>query len=355
MIAWSANVIPAIKQLHFTAHPRKGPPMDSTSQIDESALTVTRSLRIEAPRELVFEVLTRPDQIAQWFGQRADFPDGVRAGAHGTFGWTDHGDFPARIESYDPPTGFAFTWGTPGQPLREDNSTTATFTLAEDGDATVLTVVESGFDTLGDAAGRRAAMEDNASGWVEELDQLATHVDLLVAGVTRPTSDLDAGLISRTVLVRAPQDVTWDVLTDEAAIEAWWGHPARFPGGGLRAGASGTFEWTGHGLMPMVVERFDAPAQLDLRWGGLGDDTPGPEASLVEFHLAPVGADRTLVTVVETGFGHLDAAARRAAMEQNVTGWTHVLDGLARHTDEEWRTRPAGSTEPVGLTTGVSS
>lgn len=149
--------------------------MDST--IDETTWTVTRTVQIAAPRELVFQILTEPAEIARWFGQSAHFPEGVHVGAEGVFGWTDHGDFPARIEAYDPPSGFAFTWGSPGEPLREDNSTTATFTLEESGEGTVLTVVESGFETLGEASGRRAAMEDNAQGWLEELTDLVRYAE----------------------------------------------------------------------------------------------------------------------------------------------------------------------------------
>lgn len=308
--------------------------MDTRSRIDEDSATVTRTVRIEAPRDLVFEVLTRPDQMAQWFGQSADFPQGVHLGAEGTFGWRDHGDFPARVELYEPPSGFAFTWGTPGEPIRQDNSTTATFSLQEEEGVTVLTVTESGFDTLGEAAGRRAAMEENAQGWTEELDDLVAHAEGLSSGTgLRPVADLDAGRIVRTVLVRAPRPVTWSVLTDPEAIEAWWGHPARFEDG-IRTGAAGTFEWTGHGLMPMVVERADGPERLELRWGGLGEAGPGPDASLVCFALAPVGGDRTLVTVTETGFSGLEGAGRAAAMQDNVAGWTGVLDGLVRHVEQ---------------------
>lgn len=150
------------------------------STIDETAATVTRTVRVAAPRDLVFEVLTQPAQIAQWFGQSARFPDGVHAGAEGSFGWTDHGDFPARIEIHEPPVRFAFTWGTPGEPIRDDNSTLATFTLEPHGDHTVLTVVESGFDRLGDLAAARAAMADTAQGWTEELDELVRYAESLV-------------------------------------------------------------------------------------------------------------------------------------------------------------------------------
>lgn len=145
-------------------------------------------------------------------------------------------------------------------------------------------------------------------------------------------ADLDAGCITRTVRVGASQQATWDALTDPAAIEQWWGHPAVFPGG-LREGAEGTFEWVGHGLMPMRVERFEAPTHFDLLWGELGDDKPGKDASLVRFTLAADGPGQTLVTVVESGFERLETAERRAAMEENVKGWTTVLDGFVRYVE----------------------
>lgn len=308
--------------------------IDTAARIDDARQTVTRTVRVAAPRDLVFEVLTQPSQIAQWFGDRADFPDGVRVGAEGSFGWAAHGSFPARIEIYEPTRAFAFTWGTPDEPIRDDNSTTATFTLQDDGDGTLLTVVETGFENLGDAARRRAAMQDTAQGWTQELDELAAQVSGLTASGTglAPVVDEGAGRITRTVLVGASPEVTWEALTDPAAIESWWGHPAVFPDG-IREGASGTFEWVGHGLMPMRVERHEAPSRFDLLWGELGDETPGEDASLVEFTLVPVGSDRTLVTVVETGFRDPDVARRRAAMEENVTGWTLVLDSFVRHVE----------------------
>ena len=89
----------------------------------------------------------------------------------------------------------------------------------------------------------------------------------------------------------------------------------------------------GVALFWWLPERFDEPSHFDLLWGELGDEEPGETASLVQFSLAPDGPDRTLVAVVESGFTHLDTAARRAAMEDNVTGWTLVLDAFVRHAE----------------------
>lgn len=318
--------------------------MSTHSTIDLDTASVTRTVTIAAPRDLVWATLTAPDQLALWFGQRADFPHGVHRGATGSFGWQGEGDFPARIEVWEPTDRFAFVWGTPGEELRPDNSTTATFDLVDaepsalnggggDGAGTVLTVVETGFDNLSpDATAWRAAMEDNAQGWNEELDQLVAHLDRIQR--TAPAqADPDAGTITRTVLVDAEMQRVWETLTDPTAIGEWWGHPAVFDDG-LRAGALGTFEWVGHGLFPIRVIHLDAPEtseipRFEFRWGDVGEAEPGPTASLVTFTLSRVG-EQTLVTVVEGGFGALEPAARRAAMEENVGGWNAVLDSFLR-------------------------
>ncbi|WP_421734951.1 SRPBCC domain-containing protein [Cellulomonas sp.] len=145
--------------------------VDPQATIDTERYEVTRTVHIRATPERVWDALTRDDLIAQWFGSTADLPD-LRVGGTGTFGFEGYGEFPVRIEEYDEPVVFAFTWGSPGEPLRADNSTLVRFTLVADGDATLLTVVESGFDLL--ARDPLVAMEDNRGGWTAELDELVT-------------------------------------------------------------------------------------------------------------------------------------------------------------------------------------
>ncbi|MGO1973283.1 MAG: SRPBCC domain-containing protein [Propionibacteriaceae bacterium] len=307
--------------------------MTTHSLIDFDAATVTRTVQIDAPREVVWAALTTPSQIALWFGQSAEFPDGIHLGATGIFGWGDEGDFPARIETWEPTSRFAFSWGTPGEEIRPDNSTTANFTLADAGtgaDAgTLLTVTETGFETLTpEATARRTAMQENAQGWNEELDDLAAHIGRVLAGAAA-VPDLVRGTITHTVLIGADAATVWAALTDPAAIEEWWGHPAVFPDG-IRPGARGTFEWVDHGLFPILVERREPLTCFEFRWGDLHESEPGPTASRVTFTMAAAGK-QTLVTVVEAGFDTLEPAARRAAMEENVGGWNATLDGLRRH------------------------
>jgi uncharacterized protein YndB with AHSA1/START domain len=146
--------------------------LTTPARIDAGQYTVTRSVFIAAPRARVWQALTVPEHITQWFGQTARF-DSLTVDASGSFGWEGYGEFPVRIEEVDEPAVFAFTWGTPNQPIAAQNSTTARFTLAEVDGGTLLTVVESGFADLEDP---EASMEDNRGGWDSELDELANYL-----------------------------------------------------------------------------------------------------------------------------------------------------------------------------------
>ncbi|WP_413319613.1 SRPBCC domain-containing protein [Agrococcus sp. 1P02AA] len=293
---------------------------------DEASMRVTRTIEVRAPIEVVWETLTDPREIAQWFGQRVSFPDGMHEGATGTFGWSAHGDFPARIERWDHPRAWAFRWGTPGEPLREDTSTLATFSLVRDGDLTRLTVVETGFEHLGDEAAARAALEDNRQGWTQELDELVA----LVARRWAPAIvDRVAGTITRSLDIQAPKELVWRHLTDPASIEAWWGHPADFPGG-VREGVTGTFEHEGQ-RWPVAIQILREAETFAFRWGEIGEDEPGAEACDVRFDLDETEHSGTRVTVVESGWMRVPAEVRDERMEQNRGGWEFVLDSLRSH------------------------
>ena len=103
-----------------------------------------------------------------------------RVGGEGVFGFEGYGEFPVRIDEYDEPVVFAFTWGTPAAEgevasLTPQNSTQVRFTLVADGDATILSVVESGFGLLG--RDPIEAMNSNRQGWTDELDELVAYLE----------------------------------------------------------------------------------------------------------------------------------------------------------------------------------
>jgi uncharacterized protein YndB with AHSA1/START domain len=149
------------------------------SVVDAEAFSVRRSIRIEASRERVWAAVTEPEQISLWFG-RADF-DGSGPGATGTLSWDDYGDVPVRVEAVDAPRSITYRWSNydePELPARvvEEHSTVFTFTLEvlEEGVATRLTVVETGFETVPDAA---ANLDSHRDGWDSELDELTELVE----------------------------------------------------------------------------------------------------------------------------------------------------------------------------------
>ncbi|AEE47412.1 SRPBCC domain-containing protein [Cellulomonas fimi] len=142
---------------------------------DVDAFTVTRTIRIAATRARVWQALTQEEHISGWFGDRTELPE-RRVGGEGAFIWDDHGAVPVRIEQYDEPDVFAYTWGSPGQPLAPGNATLVRFTLADDGDGTLLTVVETGFGEL-TTRDPRAELEDHRRGWSSELDELVGYLE----------------------------------------------------------------------------------------------------------------------------------------------------------------------------------
>lgn len=299
---------------------------EAAATADETAMRVTRSIEVRAPLEVVWQTLTDPREIAEWFGQRAEFPGGMHVGATGSFGWESEGDFPVRIERWERPHAWAFRWGTPGEPIRDDNSTLATFTLERDGEVTRVTVVETGFERLGDQVAARAALQDNRQGWTHELDEFVT---LLARRWTPSVVDRAGGTITRTLDIAAPKQLVWRHLTDPGSIEAWWGHPADFPGG-VRVGVTGTFEHEGQ-RFPVAIRIMRESETFAFRWGEIGETEPGPEACDVRFDLEETERGGTRITVVESGWMRVPADVRDDRMQQNGGGWEFVLDSLRGH------------------------
>src|SRR5699024_9359708 len=115
----------------------------------------------------IWTELVHPEHLATWWGQPSDFPGGWKPGSVGRFCY-EGGEFAVRIDQLEPPAVFAFSWGLE----QEETTTSVRFILADDGGATLVTVVESGFTRRAEAA-RRTAIEENVGGWNQVLDALA--------------------------------------------------------------------------------------------------------------------------------------------------------------------------------------
>ena len=146
---------------------------------------IERDVLIAAPVDRVWELITSAEHVGRWFGDAGAEID-LRPGGALSLSWREHGTCYGRVEAVEPPHRFAYRWlstiGSRAEPA-PGNSTLTEFTLAAEGEATRVAVVESGFDALdGDPAERTAALASHTRGWAEELDELAAYALGVTAG-----------------------------------------------------------------------------------------------------------------------------------------------------------------------------
>jgi len=138
---------------------------------------ISRTVRIDVPRERVWTALTDPEQITEWFGDGVGFT-ALEVGGTGSVDWDDYGSFPIEFTEVAPLEALGFRWsGIPADAL-DEYSTHVRFSLADAGESTDVTVVETGFETLpGGTRYRRDRLEQNREGWDVELDELAIYLE----------------------------------------------------------------------------------------------------------------------------------------------------------------------------------
>jgi uncharacterized protein YndB with AHSA1/START domain len=137
---------------------------------------IERDILIEAPVEVVWAVVTQPEHISGWFSESVeiDLTPGGKLALH----WDSHGTRHGRVERVEPPHFLSFRWAIdPDQDLTDGNSTLVEFSLTAEGDATRLTVVETGFDALDVPEDtQREHFDGHTRGWDYEFGQLLEYV-----------------------------------------------------------------------------------------------------------------------------------------------------------------------------------
>jgi uncharacterized protein YndB with AHSA1/START domain len=156
--------------------------------------SVEREILIEASPEVVWGVITEPQQISRWFSDVADLEG--RAGANGTLTWTRGGRggdrehdmvVPIRVVEAEPFHRFSFRWNHPqGTEPDQSNSALVEFSLIEESGGTRLRVVESGIDlvTAGEQAKTRY-VDEHEHGWERHLGELLEYVASKAREATR--------------------------------------------------------------------------------------------------------------------------------------------------------------------------
>lgn len=136
--------------------------------------------------------------------------------------------------------------------------------------------------------------------------------------------------IEREILIDAPLDLVWTVVTEPEHVRRWFSDSAEIE---LRPGGEAILTWDEHGSAYARVEKVERPHFFSFRWArAAGSEPTEGNSTLVEFSLSGEG-EATRLRVVESGFRELDGSDQEKAKyaEENTQGWRIELDELREY------------------------
>ncbi|HEY2054245.1 MAG TPA: SRPBCC domain-containing protein [Solirubrobacterales bacterium] len=147
--------------------------------------SIEKEVRIDAPIDIVWSIVTAPEHIGSWLGNSAEVD--LRPGGDMVLKFGEVGTANCTVERVERPNLFAFRWVTPEPDrdpgLQEGYATLVEFQLRAEGDGTMLRMVESGFASLAGSEEENAELaERHAGGWGSFLDSLVTYVATVEVG-----------------------------------------------------------------------------------------------------------------------------------------------------------------------------
>lgn len=139
-----------------------------------------REIRIEAAPAVVFDVVSRPEHMREWWPDDARFDR-----APGAVGQVVFGEFVEAITvvEIDPPRTFSFRWVAPsGETPSADNALLVTFTLEPAGEGTLLRLRETGWRERGwEVAVLEQSFREHEQGWDLFLPRLRDYAPAVAA------------------------------------------------------------------------------------------------------------------------------------------------------------------------------
>ena len=146
--------------------------------------TIERDIQVDASPDVVYEVVSRPEHIREWW------PDDARlqpvVGAAGELVWCNEetGETTTvamSVVEVDPPRRFSFRWAY-AEPERSGPSLLVTFDLHPTDGGTLVRMTETGFREMGwEVAKLEEQYLDHVSGWDFYIPRLGAYVARLVA------------------------------------------------------------------------------------------------------------------------------------------------------------------------------
>ncbi len=292
------------------------------------ANSLTRSQLISAPRAQVWQAVTDPDQLVKWLAPSLP-------GAQMTL------DADGRLAVLMGPMAIDLVTLHIVTPQREaamrglpDQLLTTTYTLADEGAGTRLTVSLTGLEAL-PAAARADRLGLAGAAWEQTLQNLAAHL----AGTDLPFPQAYVGpllgfwrapekqlAIERSIWINAPRARVWQALIDPQQFQAWfspttpWVLTAAAVGGRFYVVDPGTKAE----LYLSVIEVLDPPTRLVMRHPS---ETPGAGEKRTDYTLTEENGG-TRLTLLYLGYELDEADMRWASMEQSTFGFGMMLQNI---------------------------
>jgi uncharacterized protein YndB with AHSA1/START domain len=142
--------------------------------------TLEREIYVEASPETVFEVVSSPEHLKEWWPDDAAYDPAPGGTGEIVFGDPEAGGAVVAftVVDADPPRSFSFRWTHPaGETARGGNSLLVTFDLTPRGAGTLLRMTESGFREMGwEVAVLEEQYREHETGWDFYLPRLAAYV-----------------------------------------------------------------------------------------------------------------------------------------------------------------------------------
>lgn len=145
--------------------------------------TIEREIYVEASPDVVFEVVSSPEHLRQWWPDDARYEPVPGSAGEIVFGDRDAGGTVVQFAVIDarPPRTFSFRWTQPaGEPAVAGNSLLVTFDLTPSGGGTLLKMTERGFREMGwEVAVLEQQYQEHLTGWDFYLPRLVGYVATL--------------------------------------------------------------------------------------------------------------------------------------------------------------------------------
>jgi|SRR5215213_635854 len=148
--------------------------------------SIEREIHVDASPEVVFEVISSPAHIREWWnGAETDVE--ATPGVAGELAWGRDTEephiVPLTVVDAQPPRLFSFRWDyDPVEGPTQTNSLLVTFELVPAGNGTLIRLTESGFrERQWEAAVLEAAYQDHVNGWDVFIPRLGEYVTRLAS------------------------------------------------------------------------------------------------------------------------------------------------------------------------------